>query len=87
MKYLYAIVAIGAVAFTCGFAQAKDVCTHEWRKGNYKTHQQIEDELGPLLKDGTILKYSLCTNGAGQYFQVTILEAEGRVRVIKLPAH
>ena len=67
-------------------ALAKDSCTHEWRKDAYRTHRQLEDELRPTLGDGKILKFSLCTSGTEHYFQVTILEQTGKVRVIRLRA-
>ncbi|MGA9764317.1 MAG: hypothetical protein WCD20_18315 [Rhodomicrobium sp.] len=70
-----------------GFALAKDACTHEWGKGSYKTHKQIENELRAWLVNGKILRFSLCTSGNDHYFQVTILETAGKVRVIRLPAH
>ena len=61
-----------------GLALAKDSCTHEWRKGSYKTHRQLEDELRPWLADGKIIRFSLCTSGNEHYFQVTILESAVR---------
>jgi hypothetical protein len=87
MTYLRAAFWIWIAAFGCNPAHAKDSCTHEWRKDAYKTHEQIEHELRPILQDGKILRFSLCTNGTGHYFQVTILESAGKVRVIRLPAH
>lgn len=67
-------------------ALAKESCTHEWRKGSYKTHTQIEHELHSWLADGKILRFALCTSGNDHYFQVTILESAGKVRVVRLPA-
>ena len=61
-------------------------CTHAWGKGSYKTHKEIENELRPWLKDGKILRFSLCTAGNDHYFQVTILELAGKVRVVRVPA-
>ena len=86
MKYLRAAISIWIGALGCGLAHAKDSCTHEWGKDSYKTHKQIENELRPWLADGKILKFSLCTSGNDHYFQVTILESRGKVRVIRLPA-
>ncbi len=87
MKYLRAAFLLLTGAFGCGLAHAKDSCTHEWGKDSYKTHKQLEDELRPMLRDGKILKFSLCTSGTGHYFQVTILQSTGKVLVIQLPAH
>ncbi len=86
MKYICAAFLIWTGASGSGFALAKESCTHEWGKGSYKTHKQIENELHGLLRDGKILRFSLCTSGNDHYFQVTILESAGKVRVIRLPA-
>jgi hypothetical protein len=86
MTYLRAalLLCIGLLGGTP--ALARDSCTHEWPKDAYKTHRQLEEELPPALGEGKILKFSLCTSGAEHYFQVTILEQTGKVRVIRLPA-
>jgi hypothetical protein len=86
MKYLRAAVLLLVSASGCGLAHARDSCTHEWGKDSYKTHRQIEEELRPMLRNGKILKFSLCTSESGHYFQVTILEQAGKVRVIRVPA-
>ncbi len=86
MKYVCAALLICAFVFRSGYALAKETCTHEWGKGSYKTHQQIENELRSWLTDGKILRFSLCVSGNEHYFHVTILEAGGKVRVIRVPA-
>jgi hypothetical protein len=86
MKYICAAFLIWMCAPGSGYALAKDFCTHEWRKGSYKTHQQLENELRPWLADGKILRFALCTSGNDHYFQVTILESAGKVRVVRVPA-
>jgi hypothetical protein len=86
MKYIRAALSVWIGVSGSGFALAKDACTHEWRKGSYKTHQQLESELRPWLRDGKILRFSLCTSGNDHYFQVTILESAGKVRVVRVPA-
>ena len=86
MKYFRAVLSIWIGAASCGTAVAKDACTHEWGKGSYKTHKQIETELRPWLTDGKIIRFSLCTSGNDHYFQVTILEFAGKVRVVRVPA-
>ncbi len=86
LKYIRAAFLVWIGASGSGLALAKDSCTHEWRKGSYKTHRQIEDELRPWLADGKILRFSLCTSGNEHYFQVTILESAGKVRVVRVPA-
>ncbi len=86
MKYICAAFLVWIGAPGSGFALAKDSCTHAWGKGSYKTHKEIESELRPWLKDGKILRFSLCTAGNDHYFQVTILESAGKVRVVRVPA-
>jgi hypothetical protein len=86
MKNIIAAFLIWIGAPGSGFALAKDSCTHQWGKGSYKTHQQLEDELRPWLADGKILRFALCTSGSDHYFQVTILETAGKVRVVRVPA-
>jgi hypothetical protein len=86
LKYIRAAFFVWIGASGSGLALAKDSCTHEWRKGSYKTHQQLENELRPWLADGKILRFALCTSGNEHYFQVTILESAGKVRVVRVPA-
>ncbi len=86
MKYVCAAFLIWIGPLGGGFALAKETCTHEWGKGSYKTHKQIENELHAWLLDGKILRFSLCTSGNEHYFQVTILETAGKVRVLRVPA-
>jgi hypothetical protein len=86
MKYICAALLIWIGAPGCGVALAKDSCTHEWRKGRYKTHQQLERELRPWLRNGKILRFSLCTSGNDHYFRITILESSGKVRIVRVPA-
>ncbi len=85
MKYICAAFSIWIGAYGSGSALAKEACTHEWGKG-YKTHKQIENEVRAWLTDGKILRFSLCTSGNDHYFQVTILELAGKVRVVRVPA-
>ncbi len=87
MRHLCAALLLLTLIPSGGFALAKETCTHEWGKGSYKTHKQIENELHAWLVDGKILRFSLCTSGNDHYFQVTILETAGKVRVIRVPAH
>jgi agmatine/peptidylarginine deiminase len=86
MKYICAAFLVWIGVSGSGFALAKDSCTHEWGKGSYKTHKQIENELRAWLVDGKILRFSLCTSGNDHYFQITILESTGKVRVVRVPA-
>jgi hypothetical protein len=74
------------VVFRSDFALAKDMCTHAWGKGNYKSYKQVEHELRGLLVNAKILRFSLCGSGNDHYFLVTILEARGKVRVVRVPA-
>jgi hypothetical protein len=73
-------------AATTGGTLAKDVCTQSWRKGNFKSSQEVTEEVKSRLANAKILRLSLCTSGSAHYFLVTVLEAAGRVRVIRLPA-
>jgi hypothetical protein len=86
MKYSCAALLICNLVFRSDLALAKDTCTHAWGKGSYKTHKQVENELQSLLVNAKILRFSLCASGNDHYFQVTILEAAGRVRVVRVPA-
>ena len=86
MKYISAALLVWIGVSSGGLALARDSCTHEWGKGSYKTHKQIENELRAWLVDAKILRFSLCTSGNDHYFQVTILESAGKVRVVRVPA-
>jgi hypothetical protein len=86
MKYIWASLLICNIAFCSDFALAKETCTHAWGKGSYKTHKQVENELHSFLENAKILRFSLCVAGNDHYFQITILEAAGKVRVIRVPA-
>jgi hypothetical protein len=86
MKYIWAALLICSLVFRSDFAIAKDTCTHAWGKGSYKTHKQVEDELRSFLENAKILRFSLCSSGNDHYFQVTILGASGKVRVVRVPA-
>ncbi len=85
MRALAALVIIAAL-LTGSAALAKDGCTQSWPKGKFRTSQEIKDELEARLADAKILRLSLCTVESTHYFLVTVLEAAGKVRVIKLPA-
>jgi hypothetical protein len=89
MKYIWAALFAGNAVFCSDPALAKETpvtCTHAWGKGNYKTHKQLENELRGVLENAKILRFSLCGSGNDHYFQVTILEASGKVRVVRVPA-
>jgi hypothetical protein len=86
MKYIWAALFATSAVFCSGPALAKETCIHAWGKGNYKTHKQLENELRGVLENAKILRFSLCGSGNDHYFQVTILEASGKVRVIRVPA-
>lgn len=86
MKYICAVLTILGIVSRGGPAFAKETCVHEWGKDGYKSHKQIEHELHNWLADGKILRFSLCASGNEHYFHVTILEAGGKVRVLRVPA-
>jgi hypothetical protein len=89
MRQIWTALAIlpALLAASCSSAAlAKDTCTPAWGKGGYKSHKQVEHELSNLLANAKILRFSLCGSGSEHYFQVTILEAIGKVRVIRVPA-
>ncbi|MBI4724521.1 MAG: hypothetical protein HY765_05950 [Rhodomicrobium sp.] len=86
MKYICAVLFIFCVIFRGDFALAKEMCTHAWAKGSYKSHKQVESELRERLANAKILRLSLCHSGEDYYFQVTILEASGKVRTVRVPA-
>jgi hypothetical protein len=86
MKYLCAALLIWQ-AVVCGEpALAKDTCTHTWGKGKYKTFKQVQRELKERHSNAKILRFSLCAADDTHYFLVTILEATGKVLVIRVPA-
>ena len=70
-----------------GAVSAKEICTHTWGKGDYKTFKQVQDELQGRLGNGKILRFSLCGNASDHYFQVTVLDPSGKVRTLRLAAH
>ncbi|MGO8954175.1 MAG: hypothetical protein ACLPWS_01480 [Rhodomicrobium sp.] len=86
MKYICAALLLGLIAIRGDLALAKETCTYAWGKGSYKSHKQVERELHSWLRNGKILRFSLCGSGSEHYFQVTILESAGKVRVIRVPA-
>ena len=86
MRLFLAALLTGVFGFGGDAAQAKDTCTHVWRKGSFKSHKQVEEELRAWLKDAKILRLSLCSSAAEHYFLVTILEAGGKVRVLRMKA-
>jgi hypothetical protein len=86
MKYICTALLICTTVFCGDAVLAKDACTHAWGKGGYKSHKQVEEELRGWLIDGKILRLSLCSSGNDHYFLVTILQAAGKVRVIRVPA-
>ncbi len=86
MKHIAAVLLICNIFFRSDLALGKDTCTHAWGKGSYKTHKEVENELHGFLENAKILRFSLCGSGSDHYFQVTILEAAGKVRVVRVPA-
>ena len=87
MKYLCAAMML-AMAVCCSDAvSGKEICTHTWGKGDYKTFKQVQDELQERLGDAKILRFSLCGNASDHYFQVTVLDPSGKVRTLRLAAH
>jgi len=86
MKYLSAALMLAIAVCRSDAASAKDTCTHTWGKGDYKTFKQVQDELQGRLGNGKILRFSLCGNANDHYFQVTVLDPSGKVRIIHLAA-
>jgi nicotinamidase-related amidase len=86
MKYSWAVLFVGFLVLGGGRAVAKDTCTHAWGKGSFKSYKDIENELSVWLTNAKILRLSLCGSGNDHYFLATILEAAGKVRVIRVPA-
>jgi hypothetical protein len=87
MKNLYATLLIVAAVSRSDPVSAKDTCTHTWGKGNFKTFKQVQGELQQRLGNAKILRFSLCGAANEHYFQVTILEASGKVHVVTIAAH
>ncbi len=87
MKYLYAALFICYPVLDGGTASAKETCTHTWGKGKYKSFKDVQGELHDRLLNGKILRFSLCSTEHEYYFQVTILQASGKVFVLRVPAH
>ncbi len=76
-----------AIAMSVGGpVSAKETCTQAWGKGNFKSFKQVQDELQERVGNGKILRFSLCGNANDHYFQVTVLEPSGKVRVVHLAA-
>jgi uncharacterized membrane protein YkoI len=86
MKYLSAALILVLVLCRSGAVTAKEACAHTWDKGNYKTFKQVQDELQERLGNSKILRISLCGAANDHYFQVTVLEPSGKVRVLRLAA-
>lgn len=87
MKYLAAAILLSLAAFCGGDAFAKDGCTHTWGKGKYRSFKQVQREVQERLSGSKILRFSLCSAGEVHYFLVTVLEASGKVLVMRMPAH
>ncbi len=87
MKYFCTALILAMAVCHSGAVSAKETCTHTWGKGDFKTFKQVEDELHGRLGNGKILRFSLCGNANDHYFQVTVLEQSGKVRVLRLAAH
>lgn len=64
-------------------AQAKETCSATWNRGDYKSFRQVQDE---LQGRGKILRISLCGAASDHYFQVTVLDPSGKVRILRLAA-
>ncbi len=87
MRYLCAALLISAAICRSDPVSAREItCTHTWGKGNFKTFRQVQEELQERLANGKILRLSLCGNANDHYFQVTILEASGKVITVHLAA-
>ena len=86
MKYFCAALILAMAFCRSDAVFAKDTCAHTWGKGDYKTFKQVQDEVQGRLGNGKILRFSLCGNANDHYFQVTILEPSGKVRVVHLAA-
>jgi hypothetical protein len=87
MRYFCAALILAMTVFGGDAVFGKETCTHTWGKGDYKTFKQVQDELQGRLGDGKILRFSLCGNANDHYFQVTVLDPSGKVRILRLAAH
>ena len=86
MKYFCAALILAMAVSGSDAASGKETCTHTWGKGDYKTFKQVQDELQGRLGNGKILRFSLCGNANDHYFQVTVLDPSGKVRILRLAA-
>ncbi len=86
MKYLSAALILAMAASPAVAITAKETCTHTWARGNFKTFKQVQDELQEVVGNGKILRFSLCGDANDRYFQVTVLDPSGKVRVVRLAA-
>ena len=86
MKYFCAALILAIAVCGNDTASGKETCTHTWGKGDYKTFKQVQDELQGRLGNGKILRFSLCGNANDHYFQVTVLDPSGKVRILRLAA-
>ena len=87
MKYFCAALILAMAVCGSDAVSGKETCTHTWGKGDYKTFKQVQDELQGRLGSGKILRFSLCGNANDHYFQVTVLDPSGKVRILRLAAH
>jgi len=86
MKYFCAALILAMAVCGSDAVSGKETCTHTWGKGDYKTFKQVQDELQERLGNGKILRFSLCGNANDHYFQVTVLDPSGKVRILRLAA-
>jgi hypothetical protein len=86
MKYLCAALILAMAVCGSDAVSGKEICTYTWGKGDYKTFKQVQDELQERLGNGKILRFSLCGNANDHYFQVTVLDPSGKVRILRLAA-
>ncbi|MBT3070202.1 hypothetical protein KKP04_04880 [Rhodomicrobium sp. Az07] len=87
MKYMLAALVISIAAGGSSSVSASEAaCSASWSRGNYKTYQQIQDELRDRLRNAKILKLSLCSGASEPYFQATILNESGKVVIVRLAA-
>ena len=77
---------LGCTALLNPGALAKEGCAHSWAKGNYRTFQEVAEQLRERFIDSRILRLALCHAEQNDYFSVTILEPSGKVRVVQVPA-
>jgi hypothetical protein len=86
MRYFCAALVLAMAVSHSDGAAGKEICTHTWGKGDYKTFKQVQDELQQQVGNGKILRFSLCGDANDRYFQVTVLDPTGKVRVLHLAA-